>query len=297
MTHETIEHLFNVSSPARLKLTNVSGSVYIQAGEDGIIHVQAVKQTGSGEAETTLIEVSQSEDGSVSIATRIKDNNWGWVFGSHVCDVDYVVKAPRQCSLNVNSVSDSIQISGFEGEFDLKNVSGDITLQDLTGSLKLDTVSGDVTGESLCGDARLKSVSGDIHLQQSSLPSAHVTTVSGDVSMQTEILAGPYQFHTVSGDVNLVVPGSSCCNIELHSLSGDFSTNLPVSQSTRSAGVQTARLQGGGAEVSLSSVSGGLLVECVGEIQQAPTVSSRDILSKVESGELSVDEAVIQLKG
>jgi hypothetical protein len=297
MAQETIEHVFKVSSPAYLKLSNISGSVDIQAGEDGVIHIQATKEARSGDQNTTSIEVSQAEDGSVSVATRTKDNDWGWIFGSHVCDVDYTVKAPRQCSLTVNGVSDTVHISGFEGSFNFKNVSGDITLHDLTGELKVDTVSGDVTSNLISGNANLKSVSGDIILKDSKLPSVHVTTVSGDVSLQTEVMRGPYKFNTVSGDVSLEVPASSGCNVELHSLSGDLSTNLPVSQSSRSMGVKTATLLGGGAQISLNSVSGDLSIEFIGEIPQAPVVNSREILSMLEKGELSVDEAVQKLKG
>ncbi|HCC79296.1 MAG: hypothetical protein A2X25_08725 [Chloroflexi bacterium GWB2_49_20] len=297
MSLETIEHTFSVSSPAQLKLGNISGSVEIQTGEDGVIHVLAVKQPGSGDAERTKIECLQAEDGSVSIATRFSDVGLTWLFGSQVCDVDYVIKVPRQCSLNVNGVSNSLHVSGFEGDLTFKTVSGDMTLNDLSGMLKIETVSGDITGEFLSGSGQLKSVSGDINLRDSSLTSASVNTVSGDVSLQTGLAEGPYKFHAVSGDVHLVVPGTSRCNVEMHSISGDFSTNFPVNQSSRSNGIQTSRLGGGGVLLSLNSVSGDLLVECDGEISQAPVKNSLDILSKIESGELTVEEALAQLNG
>jgi hypothetical protein len=297
MSLETIEHTFNVSSPAQLKLGNISGSVEIQAGEDGIIHVLAVKQPGSGDAERTKIECLQAEDGSVSIATRFSDISLGWLFGSQVCDVEYLIKAPRQSSLKVNGVSNTLYVSSFEGDFQFKTVSGDMTLQSLSGSMKIESVSGDIAGELLIGSGQLKSVSGDINLRDSSLTSASVNTVSGDVSLQAEFSAGPYKFNSVSGDVRLVVPAASSCNVEMHSVSGDFSTNFPVNQSSRRHGNQTARLGAGGIQISLNSVSGDLMVECDGEVPQAPVNNSLEILSKVESGELSVDEALVQLNG
>jgi len=295
MSHESIEHSFIVTSPAQLKLGNISGSVDIQVGEEGIIHVLAVKHPGSGDAERTTIEFLQAEDGSVSINTRFGENNWSWLWGAQVCDVEYIVKAPRLCSINVNSVSNSLSLSGFEGNFSFKSVSGDMALQNLKGSLNVETVSGDVTSQGLVSQSHLKSVSGDINLQNSSLPKVNVKMVSGDVILQTGLSEGPYKFHSVSGDVHLLVPAASQCDVELHSVSGDFTTNFPINQSSQSSGKQTARVGSGGAQVTLTSVSGDLQVECEGEIPKVPEVNKLEILSKLENGELSVEEALVKL--
>jgi len=295
MAIESREFTFNVSSPAILKLGNISGSVVIEPGEDGIIHVLAVKHPGRGDAENTKIECVQAEDGSVSISTRFSDPGWSFLFGAQVCDVDYVVKIPRQCSLKINGVSNSLNVSGFEGDFAFKTVSGDITIQSLTGPLNIDSVSGDISGEVLSGPCDLKSVSGDINLRDSNLVSAKVKTVSGDVHLQSGLSEGPYKFNAVSGDIRLLVPATCNCNVEMHSVSGDFSTNLAVNQSKHSHGNHTARVGTGGVDVSLNSVSGDLMLECDGEIPKAVEKNSLEILSKVESGELSVEDALAQL--
>ena len=298
MSIETREFTFNVSSPAQLKLNNISGSVVIEPGEERFIHVLAIKHPGRGNTDSTRIECLQAEDGSVSISTKFSDPGWTWLFGTQVCDVDYVVKAPGKCSLNINGVSNSLKVSGFEGDFVLKTVSGDMTLHGLNGSLKIDSVSGDVTGEILSGSSQVKTVSGEINLRDSSIIIADVMTVSGDVSLQTGLSdEGPYKFHTVSGDIHLVVPSTSICNVEMHSVSGDFSTNLPVSQLSHKHGNHYARVGAGGVQVSLNSVSGDLILESDGEIIQAPAKNSLDILSKIETGELSVEEALVQLNG
>jgi len=280
MSIESREFTFNVSSPAQLKLNNISGSVVIEPGEDGNIHVLAIKQPGRGDTDSTKIECVQAEDGSVSISTKFSDPGWTWLFGTQVCDVDYVVRAPRKCSLVINGVSNSLKVSGFEGNFVFK------------------TVSGDISGESLTGSCQLNSVSGDINLKDSSIIQANVKTVSGDITLQTGFSdEGPYQFHTVSGDIRLVVPSTSNCNVEMHSVSGDFSTNLPVNQLSHNHGNHTSRVGMGGVQVSLNSVSGDLILECDGEFIKPAVKNSIDILSKVETGELSVEEALAQLNG
>lgn len=297
MAYEKIEQTFNVTSPAQLKLGHISGSVDIQSAEDGIIHVTAVRHPGNCDCEHTLIELIQAEDGSVLVNTRFEEGNWSWLWGSQVCDVEYIVRAPHLCSITVNGVSSSLHVAGFEGSFSFKAVSGDMTLQDLTGSLKMDTVSGDVAGQGLTGESHLRSVSGDINLQASNFPSTNVNTVSGDVVLHTGLSQGPYRFHSVSGDVRLMVPAASQFNVDLHSVSGDFSTNLPLAQSSHTTGRLSACVGKGGPLVTLTSVSGDLQVESIGENPTVPEVNKLEILSKLESGELTVDEALLELNG
>lgn len=295
MSYEKIEQTFNVASPATLKLGNIGGSVDIQAGEDGTIHVLAIRQPGSSNPEHTTIEMLQAEDGSVSINTRFNEDIWNWIWDSQVRDVEYIIKAPRLCSINVSAVSSDLHIEGFEGKFSFKTVSGDMNLGSLTGSFNVETISGDVSGQGLVGDINMKLVSGDANLQASNFPSVNVNTVSGDVVLNTTLVEGPYKFHSVSGDVHLLTPVTSQFNVELHSVSGDFNTNLPLTHSSQSIGRFTASAGTGGARINMNSVSGDLWVKTLSENKNIPGVNKLDILSRLEKGELSVDEALIQL--
>ena len=273
---DTIEKMFTVSSPARLDLSNIRGSVEIRPGEDGIIRVTATKQTGRGDAERTEIEFSQEADGTVKVATRFPEGGWGWLIGSFPCPVDYVVRAPRKCSLRLNGVSSETFAEGFEGEFSFNSVSGEMTLRDLTGSLSaksvsgemeladltgelhINTVSGEISGKHLNGPLHLDTVSGKVSLEESSLPSAEATTVSGEMAYQTALGEGPYRFNSVSGDVELMVPSETRCSAELRAVSGKLSTKLPATSTSRQNGAQTVEVQGGGVKVYLNSVSGNL---------------------------------------
>src|SRR5512135_851218 len=125
---ETIEKTFTVTAPARLNLGNILGSVVIRPGNDGVIHVIAIKQTGSGDPKATEIEMTQEGDGTVKVTTRYPEAWWGWIIGSFPCPVDYTVEAPRGCSLKINGVSNDASAEGFEGQFDFHSVSGEIIL-------------------------------------------------------------------------------------------------------------------------------------------------------------------------
>jgi hypothetical protein len=299
---ETIEKTFTVSSPARLSVNNIRGSVEIHPGEDGVILVTAIKQSHTGDEKRTEIEIKQEADGTVKATTRFPDGGWNWLFGSQPCEVDYVVKAPRQCSLKLNGVSNTVLAEGFEGAASLNSVSGEITLRDLTGSVRIHTVSGDAGGERLAGTLDVDTVSGDVTLKESTLSSINANSVSGDMDIHTPLAEGLYGFKSVSGDVRLSVPPETHCTGELHSVSGDLVSAFPITSSSRHHGSQTVIVQGGGVKIFLKSVSGDLSLDCDGEIPPAAeplkTVSSEDrraVLERVERGELTVEEALGKL--
>ena len=299
---ENIEKTFSVASPARLSVSNIRGSVEIHPGEDGVIQVTAIKQPHTGDEKRTGIEINQEADGTVKAATRFPDGGWNWLFGSQPCEVDYVVRAPRQCSLKLNGVSNTVLAEGFEGAVSVNSVSGEIALRDLTGSVRIHTVSGEADGERIAGSLSLDTVSGDVALKESALSSIKANTVSGDMRIRTSLTEGPYDFKSVSGQVCLSVPPDTHCTGELHSVSGDLVSAFPITGTSRQHGSQMVNVQGGGVKISLNSVSGDLSLDCDGEIPTAPeqlkTVSSeerRAVLERVERGELTVDEALAQL--
>jgi len=302
MSHDSIEQTFKVNQPVRIKISNICGSVSLQPGETDTVHVTADKLPGSGDAKRTSIELVQEQDGSISITTRFADELLGWLFGGQACEVAYVIQAPRLSQLDINTVSATIQANGFEGEMQFRSVSGEMAISDLAGKIKAESVSGNILGEKFTGEANLKSVSGEIQVNDSDLQSIHLVTVSGNVHLQTGFSqVGPYRFETVSGDIRMNVPAQSRCSVEMHSISGDFNTNLQSSHITRKGGKVSAELGGGGVLVSMNSVSGDLhFIEKGMEGSTEPAtigVDSQDILDRLEKGEISVDEAVTRLTG
>jgi hypothetical protein len=301
---ETIEKKFNVSKPARLAVNNVSGSVNIHPGEEGTIQVTAIKHPFTGDEKRTEIEITQETDGTVKASTHFPDGGWSWMFGSHPCDVDYVITVPPQCSIKVNGVSATMIAEGLEGDVNVNSVSGEITLKDMKGSLRIHSVSGDIEGENLDGKLNADTVSGDVEVKASTLSTINGKTVSGDIRISTPLADGPYDFKSVSGDVQLKLPSETRCTGELHSLSGDLSTSFPASGYSSNPGSKEVHVQGGGVKISLNSVSGDLSLDCDGEISSTPAaakpISSEErkaVLESVERGEMTVEQALGKLQG
>lgn len=318
MSQEVIEQTFSVSGRARLVISNVRGSVVVQAGQPGTISIQAVKHTDSGSR--TEVRLSQDEDGTVRAEAHYSDGKLGIMSFSKPMKVDFTASVPPEVDLTTSVVSSGLVVTGVSGNFDLNGVSGNIELADLNGPMKIKTVSGSVSAARLAGALIVDAVSGDVHLQESQLDSAEVKTVSGDVQLQTPLGEGPYHFNSVSGDVRLVTRPEAQCTAELSTISGRIVASMPQTASRLRGTSQTLQIQGGGVRVYLRSVSGDLIIgtdaelaaQAVGEVPEepippaappappvpiAPNLTTAEILEKIERGEMTVEEGLRLIQG
>ncbi len=318
---DEIQRSFPVTGTARLTLRNVDGVLDIAAGEADVMTVRAYKHPGSG-AKQTEIEITQEADGRVSVITHYLEDVIARLFHPRhhgPARVDYTIRLPKSCEVDVAFVSGSARLQGLAGEFALRSVSGPLDLEDLAGRLKINTVSGPVTGAHirLEGSLACDTVSADVILADSFIPAVAGNSVSGQVRLQTELGAGPYHFRSVSGDVWLALPSAAGCRVDMHSLSGRLRAAQPTTRHHVNGGwTRVAFGPDGGPEVNFQSVSGDLHLvtpdgQADAEIEPpaaeaepsapatpaGPTSPERlAILDRLARGELSVDEAVNTLK-
>ena len=300
MATETIERSFQTSQPARLKVSNIRGSISIQPGADGEIKVLAVKHLDTGNAERSRIEISQETDGRVTVKTHY-DHDFGleWLAGSRPCKVDYTIQVPPACAIQAHTVSGSTSVKEVQGEVGIKSVSGNVHLAGLTGKTEMDIVSGDVDAERLSGSLKAEAVSGNVVVRQSNCPTIKASTVSGKLEMETPLGEGPYDFRSVSGAIQLIVPGETGCRVRMTSISGRIHTTMPVTTLSSDHGHQSAEVQGGGVGINVNTVSGRFSLEHTGEVrpvkQQKNSEERKAILERVASGEITVQEALKEL--
>ncbi|PTL78375.1 hypothetical protein DAT35_40355 [Vitiosangium sp. GDMCC 1.1324] len=97
----------------------------------------------------------------------------------------FVVKVPRDSSLELASVDAPVKVSGVAGDQEVSVVSGDISVK---GSR---------------GDLEVSAVSGDVELVPEALKDTEVSTVSGDVKLKLPRGAGAnVDFSSVGGSFN-----------------------------------------------------------------------------------------------
>jgi hypothetical protein len=316
MTGEVIERSFPVSGKADLTLSNISGTVTLQAGETSEIVVKASKHPQWGNGSRTKIEMSQDKDGRVNAATRHEDGLLGIFSFSTPCKVVYEVRLPPECTLQISGVSSDIEAHGLQGELKFSTVSGKLTLEKLSGSIHISSVSGDLEGQDLQGELHLKTVSGDLLLNRIAATSVEATTVSGNVHLQTELVEGSYALKSVSGDARLTLPEGAAFRAKLRSISGDLRVTFPDARRTKTTGLTTVEVGSGGPLIVLKSISGDLRIQRAGDETLAAEAESKAqpetddaetaqngtsaermaVLERIANGELSVDEGLQVLK-
>ncbi len=300
MSQETIERTFSVTQPARLKVSNICGSVDIQPGIDGEVKVTAVKYLDSGDAECTRVEIEQASDGQVIVKTHFDhDHGLEWLRGSRPCKIMYTLLVPVAIDLQIKTVSGTASVRGLRGEVEVKSVSGDVELADLTGKVELEVVSADASVIRMDGELNAEAVSGKVDVQESNCSSIKASTVSGNMKLETPLGSGPYDFRSVSGAIRLTVPGKTGCNVRMASISGRIHTTMPVTALSSNHGHQSAEVQGGGVGINVNTVSGSFSLEHTGEVRPVRPQKTPDerkaVLEKIAAGEISVEDALAEL--
>jgi hypothetical protein len=253
-----------------------------------------------GNREHTVVDIGQAPDGTVTVETRFPDGGRGWLgmLGlRQPCRVDYTVRVPAACAVELSLVESEAYVQGLAGDFSFHTVSGSVRLADLTGSLRVHTVSGNVAGERIVatGPVHLSTVSGAVTLLASHLPAVTATTVSGGLNLETRLGPGPYVFTSVSGDIRLRVPAATRCSLSLHTQSGRVHSNVASSRARASGDALSP-------SVRLHSVSGDLWLVAADDAEESPAPATsaapdrRDVLERIARGELSVEDGVATLR-
>ncbi len=282
---ETFEYAFDVPAHAQLEIRNVRGDIQVLPGPSGQIRVKAVKHVAGLYPERTRVQIDQLPDKTVRAITE-KEPRLSFIpFQDTPCRVDYFIEAPADCSVSLSSVACDSSVEGLQGDFSLRTVSGRLRASGLTGS------------------ATIKSVSGKVVVAASNLSELQCSTVSGSATVHTPLGDGPYRLKSVSGKLRLVIPMGTPCTVHAKSVSGQLKTSLPATLLERGRRTWRADLNGGGVEVKMSTVSGNmLLVTNEDETAREPSIHRQTredrlaILNRLDSGDLSVDDALSALK-
>lgn len=264
-----------------LKIDWVNGKIDVKVGSGDVIRI--TEQSAHGDLkEEHQLKLSDS-DGTL----RIK---WGKellffnIFENRRKDL--TVEVPRAVAealeeLSCSNTSGQITVSGFTAkEMNASSTSGDVELKNLKLSEGLDvsTTSGriEVENTELSGEISASTTSGKIRLSGVQAEKANLDTVSGDVSyqgsakkfdastisasVQAELAACPEEadLDSVSGCLTLVIPENSGFEVDYSSVSGNFSSDFPVTTGSGKSG--RAKYSSGSASFQFSTTSGDMRV-------------------------------------
>lgn len=227
---ERFEQIYPLNANGRVSVSNVNGSIVIEAWDNPQVKLEAVKTADSREALAEVeVEVDARPD-SFSVEADYRDNvrnGKGWK-SYRKLEVQFRLMVPRTAVLD-----------------EIETVNGSVAVSNFTNYTKVSAVNGDVRATNLRGNANLETVNG---------------TVEADFDrLET---GSKIQLNTVNGRVNLVIPSDSNATLKADTVNGSISNDfgLPVRKGEYVGRDLYGRIGGGDVQINLSSVNGGLAI-------------------------------------
>jgi DUF4097 and DUF4098 domain-containing protein YvlB len=240
------ELVYKVDAGAKLRIENISGQVKIDSWDKGEIWVKYTmtvegRSKEDAEEDANRIKIKTKRSGNLVEITVDYDNHNIFKHRDMDAMVDFEVKVPANCNLDISNVSGDILINNINAEVKTENVSGNIFVKRTKGVLNMDNVSGDVNVNDhqgklilqiVSGDAILtgidgtidtEGVSGDIKIENAKSSRLKAETVSGDLKFNGEFTGNAVvTFDSVSGNINLNLPKNSGIDYDMSSFSGEL---------------------------------------------------------------------------
>ena len=242
---QVVDERIEASPTASVEVENLSGSVVVEGWDRSEVQV-----TGTLGPDTEGLILKGGPD-HIIVEVDIPDRH----DRKHRHN-DYKSKiqvfVPRDCALEVETVSADIEASGLSGRVDLESVSGSVELNGDAREVDLESVSGDVraTGsmqkvdaESVSGNVVLEgvggqvsasSVSGSLKVEAGIVERVALETVSGNIRFSGELQShGRLDAESHSGNVTLQLPAGLAADYRMSSFSGQIDSGFgPSAEST-----------------------------------------------------------------
>jgi len=214
---EDIDKTLEMPAAGLVQVENLAGRIEFVAWDRSEVQIR-----GEAGDDVEEVEITATSKG---IQVRVRNRK----SSRHIDGTDLYLRIPEAASIEADSVSADISISGTHGESIMLNtVSGDLEIDATPQRLELQSVSGDVEFEGSVMRSSVETVSGEIALVGVA-GEVSVSTVSGDVSLEAgEISRG--RFESVSGEMTLALSLGEGGRLTCDSMSGDVKLRLPESQ-------------------------------------------------------------------
>jgi DUF4097 and DUF4098 domain-containing protein YvlB len=213
---------YPLKSEGSIDLSNVNGTVRIEAWDKDIVEIRAVKTTQDKESSLDQVSINvDAKPDALSISTKYPGEN-----GVEVA-VDYTIHVPRKAHLNhLSTVNGTLRVTDSEGIGDLRTVNGNIEIYGGSGNVHAHTTNGNVY-----------------------LEWRKAADTNGAVA------------ETTNGSVLLAIPANTRANLEARCRNGSFSTDLPlIMRGEDEPRVLHGKLGHGGVPIHLGTVNGAIRV-------------------------------------
>jgi len=242
---------FDTPEPINARITSPSGDITVETADN----VTTTTVTLDGDDQIVADTRVEYRSGTLRVEAP-RSNRWG-----RNGELDITVTLPDDSSVQVETASGDVSLHGTFNDVRVNSASGDVSLDDATGTVRIETASGDVevrhaggpttittaSGDvslenadggddvtvstasggadlgRISGDLRVRAASGDISVENAE-GNVDANAASGDVSLD-RVHRGRVGVQTANGDVSIDVTPGIPVWLDLHSLSGDVSTD------------------------------------------------------------------------
>ena len=226
---EKFDQTYPLNPDGRVSVSNVNGSIIVEAWDRNEVKVEATK---IGDSKETLADTEIKVDARPEyLAIEVNCDSWkqdrSWRNNRKV-EVQFHLWVPRTAVLN-----------------EIETVNGDVTVSNFVNTTKISAVNGDVNATNLRGTASLSTVNGEVKADFDRLENNSRISLS-----------------TVNGKVSLVIPSDSSAKIKADSLNGSITNDfgLPVRKGQYVGRDLYGQLGSGTVQIKLDSVNGPLSV-------------------------------------
>src|SRR5262245_8624874 len=162
------------------------------------------------------------------------------------------------------TVNGSITQTGASKEVELQSVNGSVEVTKAGGRIRAESVNGAVSLREVSGEVEASTVNGELTVTGSTFERAHLEAVSGSIRFEGDLgKRAILEAETVSGGVEIVLPGSVSADFEISTFSGGIDNELgpaaPPKGRRYSPEKELSFTTGsGGAKVVVQTLSGGI---------------------------------------
>ena len=233
-------------------LTNISGNIVITGSSGRDVTIEAVKRVqrpnpNAARALLQMIDIQVAEQANrVEVRTVFpRPRNFP---GS----VDFTIGVPDEAHVTLKMMSGNVRATNISGGLRadvvtgnlvvaaarrieaLKSVSGDIEIVDASADdfVTASTVSGNITVRGLKGRTiQLGTVSGNVRMDDVQSDRLMTRAVNGNIDYAGDLArSGRYEFVSHSGDIRLMLSGTTGFEVQANSFSGNVRSEFPVSR-------------------------------------------------------------------
>ncbi|WP_017626993.1 DUF4097 family beta strand repeat-containing protein [Nocardiopsis chromatogenes] len=235
-------NILPTDDPVTFEVSDIKGEPVLVTHEAGILTITYEDLTGGGLLDRLKpVQLSGYKD-----------------VGRRTASVD--LRVPRDCPVEVTTLSAPIVAAGLAGRVQLRTASGDVTLDELSGDVEVSTVSGDLAARGLRGGLSFNSVGGQAAVAGGRLSSFAAKTASGKVLADVELAASAkVRLGSISGGVALRVPAETSADVDLRSATGALDSEFGLERKALRGRSRLGGTIGNGpdpAAISTTTVSG-----------------------------------------